>query len=244
MTKFVPYLSVEQIERDVDALLAEFAQARGVVVTPPVPIEDIVEKHLKLGIEFDDLHRIFGIPRDCDGSADILGAIYFDQRQIVIDESLDPEEYPRTEGRYRLTLAHEAGHWRLHRHLLVKDPAQAPLVLRGASQAYSRIEWQAYRYASCLLMPRSLVIAAWHERFGNTNPHALRHKFSLPASLDTDAQDFWSFRQKHDDWALNQFALVFAQKFRVSMEAMRIRLEQIGLLRREIPRQRSFGTAI
>ena len=42
MTKFVPYLSVEQIERDADALLAEFAQARGVVIEPPIPIEDIV----------------------------------------------------------------------------------------------------------------------------------------------------------------------------------------------------------
>jgi hypothetical protein len=46
----------------------------------------------------------------------------------VIDESLDPEENPAKEGRYRFTLAHEGGgHWRLHRHLFAKDPMQAPL---------------------------------------------------------------------------------------------------------------------
>jgi hypothetical protein len=37
MTKFVPYLSEEVIERDAAALLAEYAQARGVTVKPPIP---------------------------------------------------------------------------------------------------------------------------------------------------------------------------------------------------------------
>ena len=129
MPKKVPYLPEEQIERDAEALLAEYAQARGVVIEPPIPIEDIVEKHLKLGIEFDDMHRLLGVPRSGLGlDPDILGAIWFDERRIVIDESLDPEENPSKEGRYRFTLAHEGGgHWRLHRHLFAKDPAQVSL---------------------------------------------------------------------------------------------------------------------
>ena len=72
---------------------------------------------MKLGIEFDDTHKRFVVPRS-EGylDPDILGAIYFDERRIVIDESLDSEERPEFEGRYRFTLAHEgAGHWRLHR---------------------------------------------------------------------------------------------------------------------------------
>ena len=77
MVKFVPYLPADQIERDASALLAEFAQVRGVVLTTPVAIEDIVEKHLKLRIEFDDTHRLFGLPRPGFGQVDILGAIFF-----------------------------------------------------------------------------------------------------------------------------------------------------------------------
>ena len=50
MTKRVPYLSEEQIEHDAAALLAEYAQKRSVLIEPPIPVEDIVEKHLKLGI--------------------------------------------------------------------------------------------------------------------------------------------------------------------------------------------------
>ena len=58
MSKVVPYLADEVIERDAVAMLSEFAQARGLIIEPPIPIEDIVEKHLKLGIEFDDTHRL------------------------------------------------------------------------------------------------------------------------------------------------------------------------------------------
>ena len=49
MTRSIPYLSEEAIERDAAALLHEYASARGLTIEPPIPIEDIVEKHLKLG---------------------------------------------------------------------------------------------------------------------------------------------------------------------------------------------------
>ncbi len=78
MSKFIPYLPDEAIERDAEALLSEFAHVSGLAVEPPVPIEDIVEKHLKLGIEFNDTHRLFGLPRYGLGmEPDILGAIFF-----------------------------------------------------------------------------------------------------------------------------------------------------------------------
>ena len=172
MTNKVPYLPQERIERDASALLAEFAQKRGILIEPPIPIENIIEKHLRLRIEFDDTHRLLGIRRSGLGlNPDILGAIFFDDRRIVIEESLDPDEDPPKEGRYRFTLAHEGGHWRLHRHLFAKNPAQAslygasaaPSIVCRSSQAEARIEWQANFYVSCLLMPRNLVLAAWHE---------------------------------------------------------------------------------
>lgn len=178
MPKKVPYLREELIESDAAALLAEFAQARGIVVKPPIPIEDIVEKHLKLGLDFDDTHRLFKIPRLHTGQTDILGALFFEERRIVIDEGLDPDAHPEQEGRYRYTLGHEAGgHWRLHRHLFVRDPGQMslvggdePLVVCRSSNAKASIEWQADYYSSCLLMPKNLVLNAWQARFGSVEP--------------------------------------------------------------------------
>jgi Zn-dependent peptidase ImmA (M78 family) len=252
MSRFIPFLSEAAIERDAAALLAEYAHARGVAIAPPIPIEDIVEKHLKLRIEFDDTHKLFGIPRDPECDADILGAIFFDEARIVIDESLDPEERPGIEGRYRFTLGHEGGgHWRLHRWIFVKNPAQgalfgepeAPSFLCRSSEAKKREEWQADFYASCLLMPRKLVIEAWRGRFGNTNARILKRKnrITLPADVNDEiAEVLRSFDRQRDDETMNEFVRPFAEKFQVSMVAMRIRLERLGLLHREAPRQRSF----
>ena len=127
MTLRVPYIADETIERAAEALLAQYAHATGLEVKAPIPIEDIVEKHLKLRVEFDDLHRLLGVPRGgfLGSEPDVFGAIWLESGEIVIDESLDPEERPRVEGRYRFTLAHEGGgHWRLHRPLLQGNSGQ------------------------------------------------------------------------------------------------------------------------
>jgi Zn-dependent peptidase ImmA (M78 family) len=251
MTKFVPFVPAEAIEKDAQALLAEYARARGVVIQPPIAIDDIVEKHLKIGLEFGDTHQLFGVPRSGFGfEPDILGAIYFEKKRIVIDESLDPDANPAKGGRYRFTLAHEVGHWQLHRDLFARHPGQLslfneqarPAIVCRSSQTKERIEVQADLYASCVLMPRKLVMTTWCDAFPGGKPRVLklatpsdhafvefnRETFVTPVRLETET----------DDQALDRFAAPFAQKFLVSPVAMRIRLEKLGLLHREIPHQR------
>ena len=249
MSRYVPFLAEKTIERDAAALLAEYERARGVTFEPPIPIEDIIEKHLRLRIEFDDLHARYCVPRPANAQIDILGAIYGDG-SIFIDESLDPEENPACEGRYRFTLAHEGGgHWRLHQRLIVEDTAQAsfldqaaePKFICRSSQAKERVEWQADFYASCLLMPREMIFAAWQDRFGNIRSRALKK----PAAEELDALDpaaleaFKVASKSFDDQSLENFAAPFAEQFGVSRQAMRIRLEKLGLLRRGWPNRQS-----
>jgi Zn-dependent peptidase ImmA (M78 family) len=234
MSLRVPFIDDETIEHDAEALLAEYARAKNVEIKAPIPIEDIVEKHLKLTVEFDDLHSLLGVPRGRGIKPhifgllgvprrikpDIFGAIWLETGKIVIDESLDPEERPSIEGRYRFTLAHEGGgHWRLHRplvqaqnseRLLFGDTPRTTFVCRS-SQAKERVELQADLYASCLLMPRKLVMQAWRDKFGNDNPRVLRRSIST----------------------LELFLRPLAKQFLVSPVAMRIRLEKLGLLYRE-----------
>ena len=241
----VAYVSDEAIEKDSQALLAEYARERGTPLEAPIPIDDIIEKHLKIGIEFDDTHRLFGVPRSGIGfDPDILGAIFFDQKRIVIDESLDPDANPAREGRYRYTAAHEVGHWRLHRGLFGKDPAQtsllepsaAPSVVCRTSQAKERIEFQADLYASCLLMPRPLVLAAWDHAFPDRQPRVLKPSpAGLLSSVEFDRETIATpegEKLEDDDQALTRLAKPFATMFSVSPIAMRIRLERLRLLRR------------
>ena len=252
MTKFIPYLAEKAIERDAAALLAEYEQARGLVIAPPVPIEDLVEKHLKLGIEFDDTHKLFEVPRS-GRDPDILGAIFLDKRRIVIDESLDPEENPAKEGRFRFTLAHESGHWRLHRRLFTNSPAQIPLFggptppsfICHSNEDSKREEWQANFYAACLLMPRKLVFAAWDAMFPDRKQRVLRprtpisHPYIEIPRINYRVGDLEC--SEPDDDALDRIARPFAESFLVSTLAMRIRLEKLGLLLHEVPHQRSLA---
>jgi len=174
----------------------------------------------------------------------------------VIDESLDPEEIPRTEGRYRFTLGHEGGgHWRLHRWIFARNPAQGalfggpefPSFICRSSEAKRREEWQADFYASCLLMPRNLIIEAWRKRFGDTKPRILsrRNRITWSGHVSDDfAAALQSFEHQSDDEAINVFVRPFAEKFLVSTVAMRIRLEQLGLLHRAVPCQPSLAAGI
>ena len=259
MSQFVPYLAKETIERDAAVLLAEFEHAKGVTIEPPIPVEDIVEKYLKLRIEFDDMHVRHNVPRPANGETDILGAIYGDG-SIFIDESLDPEENPAKEGRYRFTLAHEGGgHWRLHQHLITQDTTQTSLLDEAVkpkficrlSRAKAREEWQADFYASCLLMPRKMVFAAWAYNFGSMDAFVFDRRRAHPAfrysrSNWISVGEAWSRAcgvpsEPSCDDCFNRIAWEFAHQFRVSTEAMRIRLEELGLLIRETPRQASMA---
>ena len=49
-----------------------------------------------------------------------------------------------------------------------------------------------------------------------------------------------AFDETRDNEAMEHFARPFAEQFLVSPVAMRIRLERLGLLHREVPRQRSL----
>ena len=99
---------------------------------------------------------------------------------------------------------------------------------------------QADLYASCLLMPRKLVFQAWRDRFGNDYPRVLRRKdrMVVPCDLSEEtAAVVRPFDQSRDDEVLEHLARPFAEEFMVSRIAMRIRLEKLNLLHREVPRQ-------
>lgn len=242
----VPYLSREQIEREAEALIVEYEQARGVIVGPQIPIEDIIEKHLRLSVEFDDMHQIWGISCPSGLATSILDAMYFNQRRIVIDQSLDPEENPAIEARYRFTLAHEGGHWRLHRQLFARNPAQTALfqeappsfVCRSTDEAVP-VEWQANYYAACLLMPKAVVLSTWRRQFGSTRPFVFDPTLHAGIAnrprrgLRPIGDIIRRAPQAACDRVFDTFAKALAPTFCVSNQAMRFRLEALGLLLRE-----------
>ncbi|MEM7517501.1 MAG: ImmA/IrrE family metallo-endopeptidase [Planctomycetota bacterium] len=214
----VPFLHRKVIEEHAEMLLGEWALEHSAITEPPVPIEDILELGLKLDFEIEDL-------RGALGHDDVLGAIWFGDRLIKIDQSLDPTRNSRLLGRYRFTIAHEVGHWRLHRQHLMNDPSAAMLFEQDGTPAFvcrstakPSEEKQADMFASCVLMPRRLVFEAWEEWRGSRDEVAL-----ADLAINPD-----------DEIALDAFCRPLADCFEVSAQAMRYRLEKLELIVKEV----------
>jgi hypothetical protein len=207
----VKYLLESEIEWSANKLLAEFGASFGIVSAPPVPVEEILETHLKLTMEFDDLQKLLGF-------RDILGALWAPERRVAIDESLDPCEHPNQEGRFHFTVGHEIGHWELHRHYFLADPTQGdmfpdlrcgPSVICRISQSKEPVEWQADNFSACLLMPRAMVASAWETAV------APRRRLTHDLSRESLFLDIVIDR--------------LAEDFQVSKQAMQIRLDDLNL---------------
>ena len=248
----VRYLSEDEIERDAELLLTEYEATAGEPIKLPIPVDEITTYHLALRLGFADLHETLGVPM-LRQQPDILGAIWIDKETVLIDQSLNPGRNPSMRGRYRFSVGHEIGHWRLHRSYVAKDTNQAslfdvpsePTIICRTSQAKERVERQADLYASCLLMPRQLVDQIWCWRFGNTNPHIYeitRKTMRVYPSGGTRLKHISEVigDPGYDDFA-NAWAEYFAPMFSVSRMAMRIRLEKLGFLLREVQQQRRLA---
>ena len=202
----VRYMPDGEIETEACALLAGYARKAGEQVAVPALLLDDLLQHLGLRFESADLRAMFDLP-------DVLGAILIGDRRIYVDESLDPDERPAMRGRFNFTLAHEIGHWCLHRgrdevRLAMGDlfggPPERTIICR-ASRGRERIELQANAFAGCLLMPRDLLVRAWRRR---------------------------ARRGRRDD-VVEPTVRRLAEEFEVSPPAMRIRLERLGLVVRD-----------
>lgn len=231
----VPFLHEKQIEREADLLLDEYALKFAAVTAPPVPVDEIVETHLKLTLVYLDMKSLFPF-------GDVHGAMWFQRAQIGIEQSLDPYRNPSRLGRYHFTLAHEVGHWRLHRQhfmansaqrLLFEDGTPKPDVVCRSSEKSQPVEWQANTFAACLLMPRKMVFEEWSKFHGEEDgPIAIAE---LRARYAETAESIFyrgepPVNQESKDAAMKEhYCKPLADTFQVSAEAMRIRLESLNL---------------
>ncbi len=221
------FLKRDEIESATLCLLADYGRKYGVLAVPPVPVEEILEAQLGLTLDFDDLRTRLGTP-------DVLGATWIQDKAVLVDQSLDPTSDRLKEGRYRFTLAHEIGHWELHRHgflanagqpSLFGDKPEPSIVCRSGSRK-DPMEWQADTFSGFLLMPKDMVLAAWQRRFGSLTPYIAKNEMA-------DLSAKWGLAD--DQQPTVDVAKEIARAFNVSGQAMQIRLIGLGLIRTEQP---------
>ena len=214
----VPFLRSRELDHFADELLGKYAKKTGKPITAPVPVEAILENYLGLTMEFKDLEKLLGQPG-------ILGATWIDKGLVRFDESLQDGS-----GRFHFTVAHEIGHWQMHRPLMIVerempvlfnlvDDGDPPPNIVCRTSSREPMEWQADQFAARLLMPRTLML----EAFKRFYPEGLQ----LPKDLCAKDRE-----EDRREW-LNKVALEMVRSggfSNCSREAMRIRIEGLKLV--------------
>jgi len=113
-------------------------------ISLPVPIEKIA-KHLGIRVRFSPL------------DAELSGMIFIKDSVPII--GVNSIHHP---NRQRFTIAHEIGHYQLHRNILTSEvhvDKNFPVLMRDETSATGTaiIEIQANKFAACLLMPQALL---------------------------------------------------------------------------------------
>jgi len=165
MSISVPFRKKIQVELMALELLDKYATWKKQPILPPINVDDIIEGYFKLRLEFCDLKQYLKIP-------DVLGATWFDEKVVRIDSSLEVNE-----ARMAFTMAHEVGHWFMHRPYYEMNqvtvpmfgfgdvPPSAAIVCRAAG-AKEPAEWQAGQFAATLLAPPKMLREAVKELTG------------------------------------------------------------------------------
>jgi hypothetical protein len=143
------------------------------------------------------------------GIPDVLGALWVNQQHIYIDQTLDPDERPGALGRFRFTLAHEIGHWSLHRSLFRLKDLQDDLFQKFPEP--------------------SIICRTSQQRLKVSELKGRRWAF-LAAAAALGRGCFGSDVPSQQNDVIEMMIQPLAEAFEVSRPAMRIRLEQLGFI--------------
>lgn len=121
-------------EQTADRLTAKFS-------SPPIPVLEIAESN-GVNVVFIDFGK---------HSESVAGFCDFKAKRLFVNAKDKPE-------RQSFTMAHELGHWMLHRDVFLADPARYPVLPRFSEpNEKDPLEKEANKFAACLLVPKRLL---------------------------------------------------------------------------------------
>lgn len=124
-----------------DAARRKAAEMVEIYSAPSIPVVEIAERN-GVNVVFSDLGKF---------RETVAGFIDFGKRRIYVNKLDKPV-------RQRFTLAHELGHWVLHRNAFEANPSLYPVMPRFSSVDESNaFEQEANAFASELLVPNKLL---------------------------------------------------------------------------------------
>jgi Zn-dependent peptidase ImmA (M78 family) len=122
-------------EQTADRLTADYT-------SPPIPVLEIAESN-GVNVVFLDFGK---------HSETVSGFCDFKGKRLFVNAKDKPE-------RQSFTIAHELGHWMLHRDVFLADPSRYPVLPRFSEpNEADPMEKEANKFAACLLVPTKLLL--------------------------------------------------------------------------------------
>jgi hypothetical protein len=216
----VRILRNQEIEQIAASRLAELERLLGQPLSPPIPIDLVAEKVLGLDFLWEPIEELPG--------EQILGGLIVRQRLIVLNENRKPL-FTEKPGLERSTKGHEMGHWDL---FVDKSTLDHPALFDLESEG-------SFAYRSCPSGEVAVIRALSSDPEGREllrkiqaradDPDEARAVNRYAAALSMPAEMIRADAMKIDRrrWP-NLYRL--AKKYEVTISALRVRLEQLGLL--------------
>jgi hypothetical protein len=152
------FISDGELESRASELLRRYTLRWGRALTPPIPVDKVIEQALEIPIVWEPIPDQAGRP--------VLAKLVIKRsglKILVNEDKLD--FFEQHSGVEAYSLAHEAGHFVFHvdkaslqTELLADDQQREIVLCRGpVDDEGKRRERQAERFAAFLLMPRDLL---------------------------------------------------------------------------------------
>jgi hypothetical protein len=201
MTLSVAYLEKANIKRAAEDFNLRYNSAKVI----PVPIDSIIESRLKI-----DIVPMAGLKEGLESG----GFISSDFTTIHIDQYI----YFNVEVRYRFSLAHEIGHYVLHKDIIGTlrfDSVEDWVEMYDSidSNDYGKLEFQANHFAGCVLVPDFALKSKFDE--------ALK---DILSDIKT-AQESGISRETYLESVVSNIARKLAPVFNVSSSCMENRIK-------------------
>ncbi len=212
----IPYLSDDEIEKRANEFTKNDVEIRIQM------LRRYTVMNIDLSLDPFVYADLCGLGHNVEVKEDTLQLGRFDiEKKFVTLNSKGLDNY----NRYRFTMAHELGHYILHTPLFkeqrVVSVGESEDTLTISKSDLRRLENQANKFASYLLMPKQLVYGLFvyyfeqyvHKKYGDK---------LQPLYYNPNQPETWP--------SYNNVVVNMARVLNVSLQAMNIRLQSLGLL--------------
>lgn len=210
----------QEIEQLAESRLAEFEERANRALTPPIPIDLIAEKVLGLDFLWEPIQELPG--------ETILGGLIVKKRLIILNEN-QKQLFVAKPGLERSTKGHEMGHWDLFAdkgsidHPEIFDSGNdGPFAFRSSPVGDVSIVKMLCRDPEGRELLREI-----QSRADDADEARAVNRYAAALSMPADLIRAEALKINRTEWP-SLYRL--AERFDVTISALRVRLEQLGLL--------------